>query len=51
MKEHIENSATPTTATVVNLRNTSGSKLNKMLGSDVRIRSSPETCTPTSPKH
>jgi hypothetical protein len=48
MKECIENGATLTTATVAKLRNASGSKLNKMLGSDERTCSSPETCTPTS---
>jgi hypothetical protein len=49
MKERIKNGATP--ATVAKLRNASGSKLNKMLGSDRRTRSSPGTCTPTSPEH
>jgi hypothetical protein len=48
MKEHIENDATPATVTVAMLRNVSGSKMNKMLGSNGRTRSSPKTCTPTS---
>jgi hypothetical protein len=51
MKERTENGATPATATVAKLKNTSGSKLNKMLGSDRRTRSSPGTCTPTLLRH
>jgi hypothetical protein len=51
MKEHIENDATPTVAIVAKLTNASESKPNKMLGSGGRIRSSPRTYTPTSPRH
>jgi hypothetical protein len=48
MKERTQNSATPAAVTVAKLRNASGSKLNKMLGSDGRTRSSLGTYTPTS---
>jgi hypothetical protein len=51
MKEHIDNGATPIATTVAKLRNVSGSKLIKMIGFDRRTRSSPKTCTVTSPEH
>jgi hypothetical protein len=51
MKERAENSSAPTAAIVARLRNTSGSRRNKMLGSGERTRSSPGTCTLTSLGH
>jgi hypothetical protein len=47
-KEHTENSATPAAVIVAKLKNASGSKQNKTLGSGERTRSSPGTYTLTS---
>jgi hypothetical protein len=50
-KEHSQNGATPAAAIIAKLRNASGSKQNKMLGSSERTHSSPGTYTLTSLEH
>jgi hypothetical protein len=50
-KECTEKSSAPAAVIVVRLRNTSGSRQNKTLGSGKRTRSSPGTCTLTSLGH